>query len=329
MRSKARTATIAGVSALLAVPSVAFADGACESLAIRADARALASSPSLVGRLHASFDGRPDVDACAKIRITRAARFDIEVTLPDGRIARRSVPRADDIAPVLEALLVVPKSPAPPPDEGDAASEADPPAPPPAPPAVLTTSPMIGERVVDADVSRRTPSDRRLGFEVSALTGVRLGDGSNGSIGAMGVGVQTFVDVGGWLVGAGGRLDGYTATSSPISTIELSVLLGHRFRWTDVTLDIIAGPAALVGSTQNDRPLVLDGNGRPLLVRDDRPVLPRLLAGARLNLRARSTFRPFVGVDGQIGTSWRSDAGDASLPLAMIGVSLGATVGTR
>src|SRR5215471_2904341 len=89
----------------------AFAEGApCAPLAIDADASVRARWPGLEHQLCAAFDGRADIDRGARVELSsQGAAVTIDVALPDGRSAARSVSRREDVAPTLEALLVLPE----------------------------------------------------------------------------------------------------------------------------------------------------------------------------------------------------------------------------
>lgn len=313
----------------LAAPRLA---SACGPLAIEADPRVLARWPDLPERVRSTFDHREDIDACARVKVALRARFHVEVTLPDGRVAERVVPHVEDVVPVLEALLVVPAS------KEIGASEADVAAPPssepppvaPSPPAFVPpreAKPAAPDGAPERDTSgdeRPRKGRRPVGIELSALAGARTGGGPVG----LGAGLLGFADVSGWLVGLGGRADHYASVDVSMTAFTLAALGGHRFRWGDDTaIDLVAGPALLVLDSGEARERVRANGPQP--PRTEEPLgSVRIVTGARLHFRMRSSFRTFVGVDGELGPSAVGPPSHG-LPVATIGVALGATVGAR
>jgi hypothetical protein len=308
----------------------------CPAIAVESDAGFRARFPDLLGRIQDELAARGDIDACAHVALRfEDADIDVSVTLPDGRSASRSVARREDVMPTLQALLLVPdqppllraSSPSPPPTRDKRAGrhrdDVDPAAPgahdvPPAP----------------------TPAARELGFELSAISGMRIGDGQFG----YGAGVLSFLQVHSWLIGFEGRADGYRSIygSDPQTAIELAILAGRRFDFGSVALDLTAGPAvAMKGVTlsQTERVSVTSmpqatppATPPPRSEPSSGPV-PRLLLGARLGFSPRSVFRTFVGIDGELGPS-RTNTDPAvsvsseRMPTFTVGLALGATVGT-
>lgn len=334
MSNKASRAATCCFSVFLALAGAreAHADERCVTVSLAADPQVRALWPELPGRVRAHLEERSDVERCAHIRLGHRGRFLIEVTLPDGRVAERSVSRVEDVVPVVEALLVVPAT-IPDPE----AREVEPPPPPRAPGQVIVANVAPAADRVDtiAPVETRpgTPSEHRTSIEISAVTGARVGVAGvdRASIGA---GLLSFARVDGFLVGLGGRVDRYEMISQPTTVVELAGLLGYRFRWSDTTLDLVGGPALIVIGTE------VRDVGRDEVVRpagtapppERSPFMPRLVTGLRLHFRARSTFRPFVGIDGEVGPSGVSlnpTQRDAPLPYATLGLALGATLGSR
>jgi hypothetical protein len=163
------------------------------------------------------------------------------------------------------------------------------------------------------------------GFELSVLSGARVGDGQT----SVGLGLRSLVDVRGWLLGFHGRVDSYAAPESvPQATLALGVLGGRRFRWRAVALDLIAGPAVVPHESQT----VTTGPAEEVSSRSS-GAAPRLYSGCHLGFKPRSTLRGFFGVEGDFGPAERvsGDAPDAPPPLPrwMVGLAIGATVGTR
>jgi hypothetical protein len=172
-----------------------------------------------------------------------------------------------------------------------------------------------------------SPADEttRLRIELSVITGARLGAGWS----SLGVGALSFIDIRGWLLGFEGRADLYQPMdgTSPEPVLELALLGGRRFRFERTSVDLTAGlAAALQGTTTLARRSVTTGE---MFSESGTSTVPRLLLGARLNLRARSVIRTFVGLDAEAGPPHASGLPVAPrLPLWTVGVALGATVGT-
>jgi hypothetical protein len=60
--------------------------------------------------------------------------------------------------------------------------------------------------------------------------------------------------------------------------------------------------------------------------------VPRALLGAHLIFGARSSFRTFIGVDGEFGPAnapGDNPSSESRLPVWTVGLALGATVGTQ
>jgi hypothetical protein len=323
-------AAIAALVAFLAglCPARALAvERDCPGLTIEPDAGIRAHWPELPQRIDREFSPRPDVDVCARVelRLESHSVITVSVALPDGRATSRSVTRHDDVIPVLQALLLVPDAPR------VAALVASPKAPSaPRPARVERTS------RADRDTAPATTAARQLGFELSVLTGARVGDGQLG----LGVGALSFLEVKGWLIGFEGRVDAYTpiAGGDPETALELAILGGKRFDFGSVALDLSAGPGVAMkglalSQTETARVDNMAPAPRPPEPHSDPssgPV-PRLLLGARLGFSPRSVFRTFVGIDGEVGPTRASPSEateSARLPSFSVGLALGATVGT-
>jgi hypothetical protein len=338
--------------ALAAIPGVGVprfalaAESTCSTVDVQADPRVRSRWPGLSDRIREAFGGRDDVDACARIDLTMRAgsTLDVTVVLPDGRSASRSA-GADDVLPTLKALLLVPRvesseTPAPAtsapsvPSAGAAAS-AD--ASPPADGGPLRVEPAARDASHDVAFGHArppSPPSSRLGIELSVVTAARIGDGQTG----LGLGALSLVDVGGWLAGFEGQVDSYRQrTGGPIGgALEVDALAGRRFRFENVAVDLLAGPAlALRGGTQT----MIASPGGPTRSVSDRELVPRAVFVARLNLAARSVLRGFVGLEGELGPAGASGqqlpkgapdfSSDApGLPIWTVGLALGATVGT-
>lgn len=304
------------------------AERTCPFVSIESDSAFRARFSDLLDRLQRELASRSDIDACARIvfHLEGDSVITMSVQLPDGRTTSRSVTRPDDIAPTLQALLLVPL-PLP-------AAQAEIPAPPSGPPhrASPRAQPTFDDRKTPAPENRA----RRLGIELSFITGARAGGGQVG----VGAGALSFLELYGWLLGFEGRADSYRAmlgSGDRETALELAVLAGRRFHFDGWALDLTAGPGVAVkGFAVSDTEVVsANMNTVPLaLARRRNPnsgAVPRLLFGARFGFSPRSVFRTFVGIDGELGPAQVADEGDensARLPAFSLGLALGATVGT-
>jgi hypothetical protein len=332
MKPRLLAATAALMVLLLAgfSPRQALAvESGCSGMSIEPDADFRARWPELLERIRSEFAARTDVDACARVELQLEGDvvITVSVALPDGRAASRSVTRRDDVIPVLQALLLVPDEPRAPPT----VAPAPPMAPRPAPRVERTARP-------DRDAPPATTAARQLGFELSVLTGARVGDGQLG----LGVGALSFLEVKRWLIGFEGRVDAYTpiAGGDPETALELAILGGKRFDFGSVALDLSAGPGVAMKGLAFSQTEVARSDGMapeappPVPPEHSDPSsgpVPRLLLGARLGFMPRSVFRTFVGIDGEFGparTSTNHDPRAARLPSFSVGLALGATVGT-
>jgi hypothetical protein len=303
-------------------------------MAVEVDAGVRNRWPDLRQRVRDAFAARDDIDACARIELTlNETAIAVQVVLPDGRSASRSVSQREDVVPMLEALLLVPSGPEP------AAEPAPPPAP--TPDEAATGTPMVlppgNLAPAVREAPKRQPTDStRVGVELSVFADARMSDGEKG----VGLGALSFLDLGGWLAGFEGHLERYQANAGGAArpALELAVLGGRRFRSGSIALDLFGGPAiALQGNSMSVTALP-DGR-KPLNVMGAPPAedttsgtLPRALFGARLNFGAGSVLRTFVSIDGDIGPAGEpipAPAVTAShLPAWSGGLALGATVGT-
>jgi hypothetical protein len=329
------------IAALAAAPAVA-ADRPCPPMVVEADAGIRARWPDARRDIRAAFDDRDDIDTCARIELTlTGGAIAVKVALPDGRSATRTVLLRQDVVTTLQALLLVPRPPAP-------VTPATPVAPEPSRP-LTPPARTVGAREVPAPASsvlaaRRAPVSLPvdgpgggLAVELSIGVGARIGDGQTGG----GFAVLSFLDLAGWLVGFEGRVDSYQPmTGGPAAgALGLALLGGRRFRFGTLALDLVGGPAIVhEGGSMS---VSQRAPGEPVLVMERRDEnLPRLRLGARLNFRARSVFRTFVGLDGDFGEqrddvnvqvnapAGRLPIDQGRLPAWTLGLVLGATVGT-
>ncbi|HSS40652.1 MAG TPA: hypothetical protein VLT58_17935 [Polyangia bacterium] len=322
---------LALVAAVLAVvgarPAQAGATPGCAAVAVAVDPSVRGRWPEVAATIREAFQMRADVDTCARIEVTAmGTAIDLIVVLPDGRVASRSVSRAEDILPALEGLLLLPDpagedhttdTRAPPPNRRE--SEA----PPASPPAVVRLA------APPAPVDRGTP----FRLELDLAADARTGDGWVGG----GGGVGAFADIAHWLVGFQGRIDGYRTaadTGGHGMALELIALGGHRFALGPTrTLDLTVGPAlALHAAAAVTARVSAQMTSVPMPQPDGNQRLARLILGCRLTFGAQSLLRTFVQVDADIGerdpTSGSTPDG-AGLPAWTVGLALGAAVGTR
>src|SRR5882757_5481368 len=95
--SVANVRTLVGILGVLVAHPVLAAGRSCSRIMIEAGA---SRWPELPGRIHEAFDSRDDVDTCARIKLTLTdALLVVQVVLPDGRRASRSVSRQEDVIP--------------------------------------------------------------------------------------------------------------------------------------------------------------------------------------------------------------------------------------
>lgn len=336
MKARPSAKLLALVALAALVPRAALAaERGCPAIAIEPDAGFRARFPDLLGRIQDELAARADIDACAHValRFENDADIDVSVTLPDGRTASRSVARREDVMPTLQALLLVPNPP--PLVSGPAPSS---------PPPKAKRVERRRQRLAPVEPSGHdvpsapAPAPRELGFELSAISGVRIGDGQFG----YGAGVLSFLQVQSWLVGFEGRADGYRSIhgGDPDTALELAILAGRRFDFGGAALDLTAGPAvAMKGVAFSETESVAVMGSPPVMPPPPPPhsapssgPLPRLLVGARLGFSPRSVLRTFVGFDGELGPSRAVDpeanVSSPRMPAFTVGLALGATVGT-
>jgi hypothetical protein len=309
------------VSGLLALAGLVSArptfaaERACLAPTLETDARVREQWPDLSLQIHSVLSSRADIDACAQIRLReRDSSLLIEVTLPDGRHASRAVSHPEDVLPSLEALLLVPPGPT----ERSREAETD----------LTARPPIVSQR--DVAIPRApankssTAERRRVTLELSLATGAGIGAGQIGiSLGAI-----TLLEVSQWLFGFEGRGASYQALSGGPHTgaLELALLAGRRVPLRSLALDFIAGPGLALQGGWSVAPV---GSMAPPV--ESNGVTPRLLLGTHLVFGARSPFRGFVGIDGEVGLA-RSAArppDGAQLPAWTAGLALGATLGTQ
>ena len=307
------------------------ADPPCSPIAVAVDATVRARWPELPGQVHQAFETRTDIDTCARVELTLdEGSIAIGVTLPDGRSASRHVSRREDVLPTLEALLLVPRTA---PEALVAATSA---------PSIRASAPTqtvqataipvapahmaVSER--DDMETRRASYLSRLRIELSVLTDARVGDGQT----SFGLGALSLLDIGGWLVGFEGRADrdqriggGYDAEPA----LELAAFGGRRFRFQSLALDFVGGPAIALRRARTDTGVTPGGSTTSP---SSLGTVPRAILGAHLIFGGRSSFRTFIGVDGEFGPAnapGDNPSGEFRLPVWTVGLALGATVGTQ
>jgi len=301
------------------------ADPACAPTPVEIDPRVRAQWPELAGRIKGALHGRRDVDPCARITIRLSqGTIILEVVLPDGRSASRSLSRGEDVVPTLEALLLLPAAPGRSPDAEAprAAKPVDVVAQPTAPGASTIVS------VAEGPAADRGSAPFHLEFSLAA--GVRTGDGQGG----LALGALTFFDLGGWLLGFEGVAARYQAAidGEGAQSLELCVLGGRRFRFEHASIDVTAGPALALRGIGSQRVSAMAGStsGQVPPPTSDGP-WARLLGGARVNFRTHSLVRTFAGVEGEVALErWSTPVPTAEprLPPWVVGLVFGGTVGT-
>jgi hypothetical protein len=334
---------LAGILAMLCARPAFAETPSCTAMGIEADVSVRTRWPRLLNEVRGAFEARDDIDRCARVElVVRGASVAVEVVLPDGRSAARSVSRREDVIPTLEALLLVPlrttqaQTPALAPSESEsppASSRSAAPAGA-SPPDTRDVPAFRVLAVPDRDTLAASAVHRpgRVRIELSVLTGARIGDGQTG----LGLGALSFLEVSGWLVGFEGRADRYQSLSggpTERGALELAVLGGRRFRFQNLALDLTAGPGLVPqGTTTFETRSVIRGNG---VTESTSSIAPRLLLGARVSFGALSTLHTFVGLDGELGPPRAGDGdglnvpGAPRLPIWTLGLALGATVGTQ
>jgi hypothetical protein len=303
----------------------------CPGPNVTADAALRQRYPELLEQLRSELADRASVDACASVELrAETASVAVSVELPDGRATTREVSRVEDVLPTVQALLLVPEM-----DRREAKPTT------PVPPLAREAEPRNeAPHPSEHDASPLPRREREHGFELSLVSGVRVGDGQYG----YGAGVLSFIEIRRWLIGFQGRADGYRALrgSDPETALALGVLFGRRTDVGGTALDFTVGPAVAMRGASFSETSAVSGQRTDAVVlrpaappeRDVGPT-PRLLLGVRWGFSPRSVFRTFVGIDGELGPRRGADA-PASLeptsgrmPAYTIGLALGATVGTR
>lgn len=320
----------------------------CRRLQVDADAALLGRFPELPGRVRWAFTGRNDTDACARVWLhEHQGGIEIEVRLGDGRSAARLVPHARDVVPTLQGLLLLPE-PGPQTEpatvtttESEPLPQSEPDSEPSRqirarPPARKPPRPRPSSIDLTADQPSPSTSDDEAplgwGIEASLIGAAHIGDRQTRSS----VGGLCIADLWGWLAGFELRAADYTpqpgTAIAPYSTVEFALRGGHRFRLEPVALDFTAGPTFMLNSSES----VVSG---PSGTRrsSSTELVTRLRLASHLNFAPRSLVGPFVGVEGELGPAERSDTAapapgaprDPEYPGWMVGIVLGATVGSR
>ena len=327
-------ALLGAFSSLAAWPVTAHASG-CEAIAVQTDGTVSARWPELAGSVRDSFASREGVEPCARVMLAKhETGIRIEVTLADGRSTSRSVAERADVIPVLQALLLVPTvetasfaaEALPPAMPAEPESHADAPRRPQAPrsrPKNRVAPFRVAER--DAALTPAVTTADGLGFELSAFGSARVGDGWTSG----GVGLLSFVDLFGWLAGFEGRADGYNQPGAPPGgALTLALLGGRRFRYGTRALDLFAGPALMLHGASASVEAGPAGKFRET----SSGALARVVFGSHLHFATDSLLRTFVGLAGEVGQTGELETsrdGSHEAPGWMLGVRLGATVGTR
>ena len=309
----------------------------CSALSVETDAAVSERWPGLVREIRGYFASRSEVERCARVTLAlRHGQIQVAVISSDGRSAARRVAEREDIVPLLEALLIVPPADA----ASEPAGEQEPlaaesstapelalsspkktpatPKPRRAEPVARQLSPAGTDR--DAAAAGQPAASSHFRIELSAVTAARAGDGQA----SLSLGALSLLDFSSWLVGFEGRGESYSG-DRPQATLQLGMLIGKRVQLRAATaLDLLAGPAVLQQGSytfQSNMMVPETRSGR----------LPRLVVASHLNLGQGSVLRGFIGIEGQIGPPGGDDTewGPPPLPIWMMGLALGGTVGSR
>lgn len=337
-RARPPLLSLVGLLGFLAVRPSSAAERACSSLAFSVDAAVRQRWPELDGELHQRFDGRNDIDGCARVGVGLGrpeAAFSVSVTLLDGRSATRVIRHREDLLATVEALVVLPpaaertdSAPAPSASVDRAGVEA-------ATGAVGAPRASTTElSVMTVHASPPLPASRsRLDLELALALGAQIGDGQT----KMGAGATTLADFAGWLAGVVAEVNSYQRrgpAEARTGAFAIGLLGGRRFEIANLTLDVTAGPAVTLrggwsvatvkGVPDTTVPAVESSSGQTLV--------PRLRFGSRLTFRPRATVRPFFGIDGEVGRVGPvgpPQRGETQgLPVWTVGLAMGVTVGT-
>jgi len=307
--------SLLALAGLVSVRPTFAVERACAAPTLETDQRVREQWPELSLQIHSVLSSRADIDACAQIKLSeRNSWLLIEVTLPDGRHASRAVSHPEDVIPSLEALLLVPPSPM----ERSREAATD----------LTALAPVLSRREValprTSDSQSSSAERRRVTLELSLATGAGIGAGQLG----VSLGAVTLLEVDHWLFGFEGRGASYQALSGGPHTgaLELALLAGRRVPLGSLALDFITGPGLALQGGWSVAPV---GSNAPPA--ESNGVTPRLLVGAHLVFGARSPFRGFVGIDGEVGLARSAtrppDGGH--LPEWTAGLAFGATLGTQ
>jgi hypothetical protein len=327
-RATTRFLLLSALGATVACPAGAV-EHSCATLSVEADSRLRARHPELAGRVREAFEGRADVEPCPRISLSfERSLIGVEVELPDGRSAVRSLERSEDVVPTLEALLLVPeveKAKLEPPPERPSKPRRRPP---------LSRAPTSAGPEPDRGVSsaRAASQPSTLRVELSAALGVRAGDDHVG----VGLGLSSLLQISSWFAGFQARADQYQTSNDSIGFVEVGILTGKRIDLEPFALDLLAGPAfALQGAMTRTDVMQTPQDGSTTKTERTRTLTEagpqtRALFGTRLSFDARSIFHAFVALDGDVALSSSDDGapGAAELPAWTVGLSVGSTVGT-
>jgi hypothetical protein len=315
------TAALAAALATLTPRPALAVDFGCAPMNIEIAPDVRVRWPEAAVLLRQALAGREDIDTCAHVKLEWIdGAFALKVALPDGRSTTRSVQRQEDVVPTAEALLLVPRRSAPTPESSTST-------PPREGPLAINLQPPTADRDEAGPVAR-PPS--RVRFELGAETVGSIGDGQAGA----GFGVLSFLELRGWLVGVQGRANYFQALTGGgrEGALEVAGLAGRRVRFGALALDVTAGPGfAVQPATATVITQTRSNPGDTVSDTDSHVsagIAPRLLIGARLNFRARSSLRTFVGVDADLGGTGDDVPNLSRIPGWTAGLAVGAAMET-
>jgi hypothetical protein len=327
--------TLAGILAAVCPAPVRAAELGCVGLRLEVEPELERRFPDLADRVRQAFAARDDTDACPEVKLAFARQeIQLRVALADGRAAERTLARAEDVIPTLQALVIVP-------ERSDAGvperSFPDEPAP--------AAAPRSNEaRARSTRTARRTPAPdaavadpglmpapgesaepSTLRIELSAAVGAHSGENGRSSLN---FGVQSLLDIHRFLAGFQVRLDQYQGGEG--GAFELAALGGRRFELGVVGLDVLIGPSLAFPTSSSTDVAVREGAEvarLPPPPTDEGNAVFAFL-GVRSSFFPNSNLRPFVAGDAALRLDERASPDADLFPTWAVGVAIGATVGT-
>jgi hypothetical protein len=182
----------------------------------------------------------------------------------------------------------------------------------------------------DAPKQASSQSAKDAVVHLGVVGAARVGDGQIVET----LGALSFLELANWIFGLDGRAANYDGGESSrdatsMSTLEFATFGGRRFDKSTPLIDVKAGPSIVLQQT-NDVETGPEGTTRTRTSR----VVPRFSFGGRLHMFKDSAVSGFIGLEGILAlpgveTSDGPEEGPPPLPMWMVGLSVGATVGLR